>query len=169
MNNERKFKLIFCDLIDFQEKSEMTGLCYFLSAILYVFCKKLNIASKLCIGECVVDRLPFDHGWVEINGQPFDIAIMQPNNTYYARNPVYDGLDLCFGTKTDVIYGVFVQGLCREAKIVKSRNIYEYLKEAPNNMGINLILAISDKYNLNITEEWLELEFSKVYREYINY
>lgn len=167
MKNERKFKLIFCDLIDFQEKSGIAGLCYFLSAVMFVFCRKLGIESKLCIGECVVDGLPFDHGWIEIDEQPFDIAIMQPINIDYARFPVYNGIDLCFGRETDVIYGIYIQGLCEEAKAVKSRNIFEYLKSAPNNMGMKLILSLSKKYNLGMTEEWLELEFSSVYREYI--
>ena len=144
-NNEETFKACFKDVERFVVQKRWGGACHATTAVLYAICKVLGIKSTPCIGE-VLNKVFFDHSWLEINGQVFDLAIAMPLEDVFETGPIYADYDLKTGEKTGVIYGVKHKGLGEQASSIYSQSIYNYLKNCPNP---NLIKLVVDILKLN--------------------
>ncbi|HDR9280146.1 TPA: hypothetical protein QDB45_001668 [Burkholderia vietnamiensis] len=77
----------------------------FFMRLLHAGLSKHHVA--LCIGEVRGPGRPFDHSWVEVNGQVFDVAICAPGEIGgFAGGPVFGGLDLGSNADSKCKFGV---------------------------------------------------------------
>lgn len=85
------------------------GACHMVGALLTVLLREQKISAELCIGLAQDSRpgaLPFDHSWVEVDGEVYDIAILRPLDESWALSPVFAGKHLETGERPGLTYGV---------------------------------------------------------------
>lgn len=91
------------------EKPYLGG-CHDTSAALFMRLRDLGLNEQdvaLCIGEVNATGSIFDHSWLEVRGEVFDVAICAPLETGgFAGGPVFAGLDLTTNCPTKVNFGV---------------------------------------------------------------
>lgn len=162
-----QFKKAFFRLTDYVLERGWCGACHATTAIMFCIAKRLGIPALACIGEARKDGIVFDHSWLEIGGEPFDIAILLPLKMHMSTGPVYCGIDLKTGLKADIEYGVSFQGLDEQASRVYSLNLYHYLKKCPSPDLIELIKNVCSSIDLYISNKWIRENLSDEYWEMI--
>ncbi|OTG92829.1 hypothetical protein [Acinetobacter sp. ANC 3832] len=61
---------------DYIKEESWAGACFATSAINYILLNELNTHSKPMLGVVNIDGHIFDHAWLEINDQVYDVAIV---------------------------------------------------------------------------------------------
>lgn len=97
---------IYFELLKIVELSDWKGGCHSISLMLYILLKEIGVNAELCIGEVKVNDIIFDHSWVEVNNEIFDIAISNPLDSVFSHNPVFMGHDINNNNKITALYGV---------------------------------------------------------------
>lgn len=121
----------FFSVVDYYKKHPNPGACHLISSIFYVLLKEQNIENELCLGEVKNGDKYFDHSWIEINGEVFDIAI-QHTLDGSENSLVYAGHELLTGEKHSRIYGISSPvGFDMEAKMVKDTPFVTYMNGYP--------------------------------------
>ena len=69
---------IYSDLINFIVKNDSKGACHEISVMIFILLCEMGSAPELCIGECFHKEFYFDHSWVRLNGDIYDLAIINP-------------------------------------------------------------------------------------------
>lgn len=82
------------------------GGCYAIASVVHLLMREQGIDSVLCLGEVGFDSVVFDHGWIELDGSTYDIAIAKPLEPVFAYPPVVKGLDVETLGPTRLHYGV---------------------------------------------------------------
>jgi hypothetical protein len=120
----------FFELLKFVVENEYRGGCHDTSAVLYMLLAELGIESTLCVGEVGLGKKFFDHSWIEINGQIFDVAICMPLQAGLAvGGPLFANVDLSTGGLSTLQFGVQSgQGLCDVAHVVLDSDLVTYAK-----------------------------------------
>ena len=106
-----------------------TGACYATSAILYVLFCEIGLSPSPCIG--VVSHplgIKFDHSWIEVNGEVYDMAICCPLVGAMALPPVIRNRNAETGEFVQAIYGIkHDYGLDNGAIKILRKNIGAYM------------------------------------------
>jgi len=108
------------------------GGCHDTSAVLYMQLRQTGLQEAdvaLCIGEVKAQGSRFDHSWVEVRGQVFDVAICAPNEVGgFAGGAVFAGVDLSTNAPAQAMFGVASKDpLGDDAANVYSMNLFQYL------------------------------------------
>jgi len=96
----------FFTTLDFVEKKDWAEACHAVSAVLYVMYSELGLTPTLCVGEVKCDRDVFDHSWVELNGEVFDVSIYKNIDNVITFAPIINGYDVDTKEPTKAVYGV---------------------------------------------------------------
>ncbi|MCA0150308.1 lasso peptide biosynthesis protein [Rossellomorea vietnamensis] len=129
-NKDKIFNTFFA-LSDFFKKYPNPGACHLISSVFHILLKEQGIENTLCIGEVKTDMKFFDHSWIEINDQVFDIAI-QLTLDEKVNPPVYFGVDLATERATSLIYGAKSHiGFDSDAKQVLQTPFVKYMDGYP--------------------------------------
>ena len=93
-------------------RKDLHGACYALSCAMWIALREEGLDPVLRLGACACGDgpdpgVPFDHGWIVLDGKPLDVAIAMPaGNPGWERGPVAAGVDLDTGRPCRVAYGV---------------------------------------------------------------
>lgn len=132
------------------KKNPNAGGCHFISSIMYLLLSEQGISSDLCIGEVQrPDGKYFDHSWVEIDGNVFDLSIQLTLDG--GRNaPVFAGYDLDTGFLTKFNYRFKSEGLGLVASRVFKTPFLDYLDGASFDRSWGLIEEVGKSLGLNL-------------------
>lgn len=123
------------------------------TAVFMVLAREVGVSAKLLMGQCAVGDAVFDHSWVEVRGQIYDIAISNPVLLETRTPPVFAGKSLDGLQKPPVSYGVKNRdNLELEAQLITSapflkymenfseyrQGLWEVAKEVGKNAGLKL-------------------------------
>lgn len=135
------------------------GACHQTSGIIHILLNESGIDNIWAIGEAKVGKKIFNHSWIIIDSEIYDLAICKPLQYDTKTGPVIRTIDLDKKSKTTTKYGIISGKPDDEVtKIVKIITLSDYLK---NNVGIHpnkgawhLIDRISQnlKLDLNIPQ-----------------
>lgn len=109
-----------------------SGACHATTAILHVLLDHQGVESVPCVGEAQLPAGFFDHSWVEINGEPYDMAIALPLEPRLRVPPVFKGHDVESMTPSMVRYGVHSGLPDTSADMVKSQSFAQYADGYPD-------------------------------------
>lgn len=139
----RKFGEAFVALANHVEDKGLVGGCYILTAVLHTIAKTIGIKSVPLIGEVGQKKgkkikNAWDHAWLEIGGEVYDIAIAYPLIAAYQSGPYYRSRNVCNGKDADaeIAYGINTGlGLGEIAWEVASGTVFEYMDKCPKEIG----------------------------------
>lgn len=140
------------------------GACHLISGIMYILLKEQGVESSLCIGEVQrLDKLYFDHSWIEIDNKVFDIAIQLTFDE--KRNaPIFAGYDLSSSNITDLNYRFHAEGLGGIALKVRNSPFNEYMDGAPRNLSWGAVERIGRHLHLKFDRNTLRHEYKNTQR-----
>ena len=99
------------------------------SAVFMVLIRELDIPAKLLMGQCAIGDAVFDHSWVEIRGQVYDIAIANPVMLEKRIPPVLAGKSVDGVGMPQVKYGVNSRpNLELEAQLITGTPFSKYME-----------------------------------------
>lgn len=164
--HQDKITNTFFVVSDYLKEYPIYGACHLISGILYILLKEQDIECDLCIGEAQAPFGTFDHSWVQINGNVYDIAI-QIQLDEVERDPIFAGVDLGTGEFTKIKYGIINgSGLDDIAKLVLRTPFAEYMDGFPGGAW-NITTELMRKLNSKETIEVLRRKYKKVERKLI--
>ena len=144
------------------------GACYAISSILYVLYTEQNIEVDLYIGEVKYQNNYFDHSWVEINQDIYDISVANPlaQNADTIVGPVFKGIDLDTMKPTLVTYGVASEFEDDEyARLIKNSTLTQYMdKPVPPLSGMTLwdmAIELGKLLKLNLNMDVVKSKYLK--------
>lgn len=122
----------FEPMLRFVVGTNYLGGCHDTSAVLYMQLRQAGLQDAdvaLCIGEVHSQGARFDHSWVEVRGQVFDVAICAPTEIGgFAGGAVFAGLDLSTNAPTQAVFGVAsTDQLEHDAANAHSLNVFQFL------------------------------------------
>lgn len=124
--------IVFDSMLEVIRGNSWGGACYASTAIMHTLLKLVDIESTPCIGvvKCINGDI-FDHGWLEVSGEIYDIAIAYPNGTSKSHVSSYIGFGGFRGvTETpNFEYGIDIE-LSAEARYV-SENFSNIMNHSP--------------------------------------
>ncbi len=160
--NPDKIHDTFFVVSDYLKVEPIHGACHLISGIFYILLKEQDIECELCIGEVQAKFGLFDHSWIQINGDIYDIAI-QAQLDYKDRDPIFAGIDLGTGKKTDSKYGIDGKGLDAIANMVLNMPFVEYMDNAPVNVW-DITRKLLKKLNITKSAEELRKKYKDTER-----
>lgn len=174
IDKKEELKTIIFDTYDFMIKHNWQGACHTLSTIQYILLNELCLNPKLCIGVVGDNRYNFDHSWIELNNQVYDITIANGLEGVKFTEPIVSGFNINTLKKTDIIHGKGGR-LDFPANVIKDMCLSEYLDGFSNQPkseltdflsdGLwNLIVRFAKNINLELNEEYLREKYSEVKR-----
>ena len=117
---------------DYIKTKQLQGACHSSSSVLYVALSELGYRPSLSIGEVSGDKLPFDHSWIELDGEIIDLAISYTlDNGRAASEPIVLSKNIRFGIPPSLEYGVTYLGLNGEALQVYRMPFVDYMDMYP--------------------------------------
>lgn len=133
----------FATLYEFMLDERRHGACHMISAVAFVLLNEQNVKATLCLGEVAVadgtfsdvaTLTTFDHSWIEINAEVYDIAIDAPLGTQrVARAPVMATRHIDNGRPADFVYGASSPaGLDAEARAIARVTLREFMDGFPD-------------------------------------
>lgn len=127
-----KLYAAFEPMLRFVVGSKYLGGCHDTSAVLYMQLRQAGLQEAdvaVCIGEVKAQSSRFDHSWVEVRCQVFDVAICAPNEVGgFAGCAVFAGVDLSTTALSQTMFGVASEDpLGEDAADVYGMNLFQYL------------------------------------------
>lgn len=160
-------------LLRYMWECNYRGACHSTSAILFVLLSERGLAPKLCIGEVGAGGPYFDHSWVELDGEVFDVAVSLPEpGGMEVGGPVFATVDLYTGTTTDLDFAfAHGEGLGEYALVPFNTNLtgYAEAQSGEPDAGPNIwrrIVHLAPQVGLTCTAADLIAKYGKVTREY---
>lgn len=164
--HQDKINDAFFVVSDYLKENPIYGACHLISGIFYILLKEQDIECELCIGEVQARFGRFDHSWTQINGDIYDIAI-QIQLDEVERDPIFAGVDLGRGKKTDSVYGISDgKGLDAIAVQVLNTPFVEYMNGFPMDAW-DITRKLLKKLNINRTIDELRSTYKHTDRKYI--
>jgi hypothetical protein len=146
----------FCGVLDFIHANDCQGTCRQSSAVLYFLLAAQGIEATLCRGEASIDKLYFDHSWLEIDGNIYDAAISKTLINSLCFPPVFRGIDLSTNEPTRLKFGT-LSGLDHDESVrwIRSISVAEYMNLYPHHpdglYGIVKLVGKSVGVHLSVT------------------
>ena len=160
---DEKFKNIFISLYKYMIKNDWSGACHAITAVLYVIARKMNINCVPYIGVVEKDGFYFDHSWLEIDNEVFDIAIFNPLEKDKYTGPIFKSIDLSTNCIHTMNYGVNNVQFDSIAMHISKINLYEYLLNCPEPNLIKLIIDLGSLNQIYISRKWIESNFNTIF------
>lgn len=134
---------------------------------------ELGLKPQLCIGEVRARAPYFDHSWVELDGEVFDVAVSLPDlSGAGVSGPVFASVDLYYGEATELEFGISDgEGLGEAARVPFENTLNGYaeaqLREADAEPNIWARIAhLAPQVGLQCTVPELIAKYGNVRREY---
>jgi hypothetical protein len=160
-------------LLRYMWESEYRGACHSTSAVLFVMLSEQGLKPKLCIGEVGAGGPYFDHSWVELDGEVFDVAVSLPEpGGMEVGGPVFASVDLYTGTATDLDFAFADgEGLGEYALVPfkATLNGYAEAQRGEPDAGPDIwrrIVHLAPQVGLTCTVPDLIAKYGEVRREY---
>jgi hypothetical protein len=160
-------------LLHYMWECEYRGACHSTSAILFVLLSELGLDPKLCIGEVRAGNPYFDHSWIELDSEIFDIAVSLPELIgENVGGPVFASIDLLSVENTSLIFGISDgEGLGEDARIPFENTLNGYAeaqrREDDSSPDIwQSIVYLAPQVGLALTESDLIAKYGNMGREY---
>ncbi len=152
-----KLKKTFRGVLQFIHKMQWQGACHATSGVFTVLLQQQDISAKPYLGECSINGAFFDHSWVEVNSDIYDVAISNTLIPQWHAPPVFAGISVESMEATTVSYGVASgAGLDTNAKFIKNTPFVEYMDQFPNHpqglWGISKDIGKSIGMKLNVSK-----------------
>lgn len=162
-------KDVYFELLKIVKRDAWTGACHATTSVLYVLLKELGCNVKIKVGEVRSADIPkpFDHSWIEIEGEIYDIAIAFNLGGYHAA-PIFKSKNLETLERTIDDYGIMVAGLGSEAKLALKMDLTSYMDGFPlSKEGLwSYVQEVARNAQVTIeTNENLREKYMTVYRE----
>lgn len=90
----------------YMEKKRWSGACHASSALIFVLLQEQSVEATLCLGEAQIGKAVFNHSWIEVDGQVFDVAIALTLEPEIRSAPVIMGRNVQTERPTEVQYGI---------------------------------------------------------------
>jgi hypothetical protein len=158
---------VFDVLLNMLWLNNWRGACHDTSASLYMILSEKGLKPKLIIGEVMSTTVTFDHSWVEVDGNIFDIAVSLPDKGGAdVGPPIFSTLDLDSTRPTQLEYGVRTSiGLHNHGLEVADKTLDEYSKaQNPNDDIWSLTSLIADQCELSLDANYLKRKYGHVRR-----
>ena len=178
MNNKNEVSLedIYKSMLDYVVDNEFTGACHSTSAAMFVLLSELGMNPKLKIGEVysLSNKVCFDHSWIEMDNQIFDVAIGYPQPPELGGQsvcgPIFNSIDLNTDQDADICFRYkTVQGLGEPALSVSGWTLQEYNDNEDTGIDIwDFTILIGSKCNLNLNRHSLIEKYGSIRRELVN-
>lgn len=160
-------------LLKYMWELNYRGACHSTSAVLYVLLSEFGLEPKLCIGEVRCAGGIFDHSWVELNGEVFDVAISLPGpGGANAGGPVFASHNLDDGKAVSVKFGIADgTGLAKTALVPLENDLEGYASEQRKirDAGPDIwhrIIHLAPLVGLQVSLPDLSAKYGSVRREY---
>jgi hypothetical protein len=130
--NGQILKTIFSSVLDLTVLNNWKGACHESCGAIHILLNENAIQNTWCIGEAKVGNVIFDHSWIEIDSEIYDISICRPLQPAIENGPVIRGVDIDSNLPTTTLYGV-VSGKPDHpmTTAVKSMPLSAYLLNSP--------------------------------------
>lgn len=172
IDKKEELKTIIFETYDFIIKNNWQGACHTFSTIQYILLNEIGLSPKLCMGIVGTDRYEFDHSWIELNNEVYDITIANGLDETKVSEPIIANMNIDTMKKTNLKYGRS-GNLDFPANIIKDMYITEYIDGFTNQPkselvdflkdGLwKLIIKFAEEVNLKLDEESLREKYSKV-------
>lgn len=164
-----KISKTFFAISDYLKKYPNPGACHLISSVMYVLLNEQGIESDLCIGEVKEENYFFDHSWIEIDGEIFDIAIQFTLNGD-KNPPIFAGYSLQTAERTSRIYGLAsLSGLDMQAKDVLKTPFTKYMDGFPIHKegAWAIIKKIGKELRLKLDTKDLRNKYNKTQRKLV--
>ena len=159
----------FLSLFTYIQNSEAwEGACHALAAVMYLLFQERSIPATLCLGEAQLKDVVFDHSWVQVREDVFDVAVSQTLLGPVGAGPTFRSIDLSTRQPSRVVYGVNSgQPRGRDASAVLSMPFHRFMSRYPlhpeglwgitrevgNRIGMQLQVAeLKQKYGYGRTD-----------------
>lgn len=155
--NPAGFKTLqtFSALLEFIHKNDWQGACHGSSTVFATLIVAQDIQPVLCLGEVFSSGgFYFDHSWVELDGEIYDMAISKTLMHGVAFPSVYRSIDLHTKLPASLVYGKpSGQGYDENANWIRNTSVPEYMQMFPDHpdglFGIAKVIAKS--MNIRVT------------------
>lgn len=146
--------------------NDWKGACHATCGVLHVLLNEQRIENELVLGEAQLGSAYFNHSWIEINRNVFDMAIGNTLIQGFHSSPVFENIDIDTQQPSQIRYGVN-SGLADDTPtfFVKSQSLGAYLNKAPIHPQHGfwiLVLDIGTKLGLNLNLIHLKSKYSTV-------
>ena len=127
------------------EKNDWRGACHATCSVIFVVLSEQGVKSNLILGEAKIDPAYFNHSWIEINGEIYDLAIGHPLDGGVSYPPTIKGCNIDNTNPTEIEYGVD-SGFDDDepTKIIKSMPLTAYMDSFPLDPTLGLWVAVLD-------------------------
>ncbi|WP_217077764.1 YecA family protein [Clostridium baratii] len=172
IDKKEELKQVLFYSYDFMIKNNWQGACHALSAIQYIVLNELELNPKLCMGVVGNSLYEFDHSWIELNNQVYDITIANCLEGVKFSEPIIASVNINTMQKTNVEHGRN-RRLDFPASAIKELTLTDYLDGFTNqpkseipyflaNGLWNLIIKFGKEVNLELNETYLKEKYSTV-------
>lgn len=148
-----KFTKSFREIIEFIQVNDWQGACHAVSSVFYVLLAEQGIASNLCIGEVQIGKAVFNHSWIEIDEEVYDVAIILTLDEKLHFPPTVRGFNVETGKPTDLRYGV-VTGLPDDppTHFIKATPFASFMDNFPSHRdGLwGIVIVIGKRIGVNL-------------------
>ncbi|MFT6922984.1 MAG: hypothetical protein ACJA1C_001992 [Crocinitomicaceae bacterium] len=134
----------FFAVLGYVEMNDWKGACHATCGILHVLLKEQGIDNHLILGEAKNGPAVFNHSWIEIEGEVYDVAIGNALIPQFSNPPTIKGFDIETSSLTKIEYGVN-SGEADDppTKMIKSMSIGDYMEAFPGH-PLGLWMAVKD-------------------------
>jgi hypothetical protein len=145
----------FCALLNYVLENDWAGGCHAISAVLHVLFREAGLSSTLVVGEAALGRHPFEHSWVELGGEVYDVAIVRTLEEFAGAPPTFRSADIVTLDAPSVRYGVH-SGQPRDAAVqmVLATPFLRFMSRFPGHLeglwGIARIVGKEAGMQLNV-------------------
>lgn len=142
------------------------GFCYASVAVLTILLREQGVHAVSCMGDVVGNGIrPFNHSWVEIDNEAYDVAILRPLLEGLTFPPVIRGYDVDTKKPTGFEYGISSgQPDTDEEAKVKRTPFKQYMDGWPvHPKGLwGLADILGNKLGLSVTSDGLAKKYSDI-------
>lgn len=127
------------------ERNDWKGACHATCSVIHVLLSEQGIQSNLVLGEAKKGVAFFNHSWIEISNEVYDVAIAHSLVPQYSNPPTIKGHDIDTTQLTAVEYGVN-SGLPDDMPtvMVKQLSLSSYFANFPGHPTLGLWVAVLD-------------------------
>ncbi len=132
ISNHTIIKTIFSSILELTIMNDWKGACHESCGAIHILLNEIDVQNTWSIGEARVGGAFFDHSWIEINSEVYDISICKPLQPVVKNGPVIKGIDINTNQLTTTLYGE-VSGHPDDpmTTAVKSLSLSDFLANSP--------------------------------------
>lgn len=166
--NKENIKTIFFEVLNYIHENKWSGACHPTSSVLFVLFSEIGLSPIICTGNAKIGTALFDHSWVEIENDIYDVAIYAGMTTLSSA-PVLKSYDVNTKNITKVLYGVDtdIDEFHPVTKGVFERTVVQYMNDcsskSPHDLW-KLVRTIGSKIGLSLNTDTLKVKYKDVKR-----